>query len=77
MFNILNTRMGKGKNAPLVCNFLDSLSKIVRSFRALFEASSYLPEQRGLTNLIFPLVGQRIAFSVHRPVARPALKGKG
>jgi len=32
MFNMLNTRIGIGKNAPLVCNFLDSLSKIVALF---------------------------------------------
>ena len=67
MFNMLNTWIRKGKNGPMVCNFLYTVSRIARAFCWLSDQPSYLLDRMELTSTMFPGVGLRIAFSVCRP----------
>jgi len=77
MFNILNTQIRKGKNEPMVCNFLGTLSLLARAFQRPFRGPSYLLERVELTNPVFPQLGLRIAFSVCRPAQKRILNRKG
>ena len=76
MFNMLNTRIEKGKNPPMVCKFLDSLSPFSHGIRGLRESPFYLLERMGLRNRVFQPVGLRIAFSMARPAFLGIRSGK-
>jgi hypothetical protein len=68
MFNRLNTRIAEGKNSPMVCKFLDSLSANSHSLLMLLRRACYLFEGMDLRKCAFEPVGLRIAFPIGRPV---------
>jgi hypothetical protein len=76
MFNMLNSWVGKGKNSPRVCKFIDSLSAFWHGIQRFRESLSYLLEQMGLRNRAFQPVGLRIAFSIARPTFLGIRSGK-
>jgi hypothetical protein len=66
MFNMLNKGMGKGKNSPRVCKFLDSLSVFSHGIQRFHGSLCYLLERMGFRNRGFQPVGLRIAFFIGR-----------
>jgi hypothetical protein len=68
MFNMLNNEIPGGKNSPMVCKFLDSVSAFFHGIPGLKKRPSYLVERIGLTSGGFESVGLRIAFAMWQPV---------
>jgi len=67
MFNILNI-MAKLRNySPLVCKFLDKVTKLFDACPAAGERRSYLLEQLGLRNADLAAIGLPIALLFRRP----------
>jgi hypothetical protein len=64
MFNMLNTLPETGKQPPMVCKILDSLSVFFRGILLPSERPFYLLERMGLRNHGFQAFGLRIAFTV-------------
>jgi hypothetical protein len=77
MFNMLNSWRSKGKNPPMVCKFLDSVSAFSHGFVTSVRRLFYPLERTALMNLFSPGLGLRIAFSISRPstVRIPGRKG--
>ena len=64
MFSILNS-MAKLRNySPLVCKFLDNVTKFFHVCPAAPERSSYLLEQLGFRNRALVAIGLPIALSI-------------
>jgi hypothetical protein len=76
MFNMLNSRMERGKNSPMVCKILSRMSAIRHGFELVLLRRSYLLEKMGLRNCVFQPVGLRIAFSMARPAFLGIRSGK-
>ena len=68
MFNILNIMVKLRNYSPLVCKFLDNVTKLFHACPAAGERRSYLLEQLGLRNDGLEAIGLPIALSI-----RPAL----
>jgi hypothetical protein len=64
MFNILNTLPETGKQSPIVCKILDSLSAFSHGILLPLERPFYPLERMGLRNHGFRAFGLRIAFTV-------------
>jgi hypothetical protein len=67
MFNMLNIEAEEGKNSPMVCKSIDSVSAFFHGIRGLKESPSYLLERTSLKNGGFEAVGLRIAFAKWQP----------
>ncbi len=67
MFNMLNNLVRVGKNSPMVCKFLLSVSAFPRTFTLGFERPFYLLEREGFRNHALQAVGLRIASLSLRP----------
>ena len=67
MFNMLNTPIRVGKNSPMVCKFLLSVSAFPQAFSPGFERPFYLLERQRLRNHALQAVGLRIASLSLRP----------
>ncbi len=76
MFNMLNGWIGKGKNSPMVCKFLDSLSAFSNGIHRLYRSLTYLLEGMSLRDCAFLPVGLRIAFPIGRPAFMRIRNGK-
>jgi len=76
MFNILNKEIPKGKNSPMVRNFLHSLSAFSHGILGALASSSYPLEPMDLRDYLSQPVGLRIAFLVHRPASVRIRTGK-
>jgi len=76
MFNRVNSRIGKGKNSPMVCKILSKFSAIRHSLALALPPRLYLLERVGLRNRGFQPVGLRIAFPIVRPVFSRICGGK-
>jgi len=76
MFNMLNSWIERGKNSPMVCKFLDSVSGFSHKFDRLFGGIPYLLERVGLRNGGFQPVGLRIALPIGRPAFIRMRSGK-
>ncbi len=76
MFHILNTLAKLGKNSPMVCKFLHSLSVFRHALFPGLAAPFYLLEQMRLRNPAFRPIGLRIALPVRRTAFVPIFKGK-
>jgi hypothetical protein len=76
MFNILNRWIREGKNSPMVCKFLDSVSAFFHGIRGRHGRLFYLLERIGLRNSMFLPVGLRIAFLIERPAFVRIRRGK-
>ena len=76
MFNILNSVAKLRNYSPLVCKFLDNVTKLFHDRRLATGCRSYLLEQLGLRNDGLEAIGLPIALSI-----QPALihlgKGRG
>ncbi len=76
MFNILNI-MAKLRNYwPLVCKFLDKVTKFFHACPAAAERRSYLLEQLGLRNERLGAIGLPIALAI-QPALIHFAKGRG
>jgi hypothetical protein len=73
---MLNSRMERGKNSPVVCKILSKMSAIRHGFAPALPRRSYLLEGMGLRNLGFLPVGLRIAFFIGRPAFLGIRSGK-
>ncbi len=67
MFNMLNNLVREGKNSPMVCKFLLSVSAFPQAFSPGFERPFYLLERKGFRNRGLQAVGLRIASLSLRP----------
>jgi len=67
MFNILNIVAKLRNYSPLVCKFLDKVTKFFHGSTAAAERRSYLLEQLGLRNGRLGAIGLPIALSIRRP----------
>jgi hypothetical protein len=67
MFNMLNKWIRQGKNSPIVCKFLDSLSAFSHEKQLPCGSLSYLLERMDLRACLFPTFGFRIAFCICQP----------
>jgi len=67
MFNMLNNLVREGKNSPMVCKFLLSVSAFPQAFSPGFERPFYLLERKGFRNHPLQAVGLRIASLSLRP----------
>jgi hypothetical protein len=76
MFNILNKGIREGRNSPMVCKFLDSVSDFFHEVPGLKEGPSYLVERMGLKSGGLEPVGLRIAFAMWQPVLIRIRSGK-
>ena len=76
MFNLLNSRIGKGKSSARMCKILNSLSPFFHCPRLLFSWSLYLVERERFRSVLFPGVGNRIAFLNPQPVLLRIRSGK-
>jgi hypothetical protein len=76
MFNMLNSRIGRGKNSPMVCKILSRMSAFRHGVALVLQGCSYLLERMGLRRRGFQPVGLRIAFSMGRPAFFRIRKGK-
>jgi len=76
MFNILNTRTQRGKQAAMLCKILNRLSKLSPALCARLAHSLYVIEGSGLSKAIFAPVGLRIALSAHQPALIRVRTGK-
>jgi hypothetical protein len=76
MFNMLNIRIRKGMNSPMVCKFLDSVCAFRHCLVLPLEGPAYLHERMDLRNGALLPVGLRIAFSICRPVFIRIRSGK-
>ena len=62
MFNMLNRRSDLGKNSPLVCKFLATLTVFPHSLFLDRRGPLYLLERMGLRNRPVQPIGLRIAL---------------
>ena len=76
MFNMLNNLVREGKNSPMVCKFLLSVSAFPRTFTLGFERPFYLLEREGFRNHALQAVGLRIASLPVRPAVTQIRTGK-
>ncbi len=76
MFNMLNSWIGRGKNSPRMCKFIDFVSGFSHRFDRLYGGISYLLERVDLRNGGFQPVGLRIAFRIGRPAFIRIRSGK-
>jgi hypothetical protein len=67
MFNMLNRRVGSGKNPPWMCKFLVTLTDFSHVFRLAPRMPLYLLERMGLRNPSLQRIGLRIALPLGRP----------
>jgi hypothetical protein len=76
MFNILNSGRKQRNYSPLVCKFIDNVTKLFHACRLAAGCRSYLLEPLGLRNDGLEAIGLPIALSI-----QPALihfgKGRG
>jgi hypothetical protein len=76
MFNILNSGRKQRNYSPLVCKFVDNVTKLFHACRFAAGRRSYLLEQLGFRNDGLETIGLPIALSI-----QPALihfgKGRG
>ena len=61
MFNMLNNLVREGKNSPMVCKFLLSVSAFPQACSPGLERPFYLLERKGFRNHALQAVGLRIA----------------
>jgi len=64
MFNILNSVAKLRNYSPLVCKFLDNVTKLFHACRLAAGRRSYLLEQLGLRNDGLEAIGLSIALSI-------------
>ncbi len=67
MFNMLNNLVREGKNSPMVCKILLSVSAFPQAFSPGLERPFYLLERKGLRNHALRRIGLRIASLSLRP----------
>jgi len=67
MFNMLNNRFLEGKNSPMVCKFLDSLSAFFHEILRCRRSAFYLFERMDFRDGQFPRFGFRIALPIYQP----------
>jgi hypothetical protein len=76
MFNMLNRWIKEGKDSPMVCKFLDSLSAFFHGIHPFSGRPCYLLEEMELTDGTFPPFGFRTAFLICQPGLNRIRSGK-